>query len=149
MGERTARTDGGEALRRRALADAMAERAAARLRELLREIAAAIDPFPAFPGSFFSYGIEVEPPPGAGDRGCVVLGEDGALHELRIGAAADQADTGDPAAGRSELRLPIEDGLAPAEYAAWAVRAVEAALAHAGAQAAEAEGAGRPADHGR
>ena len=149
MGERTARTDGGGAPRRGAPAGAIAERAAARLRELLRELAAAIDPFPAFPGSFFSYGIEVEPPPGAGGRGCVVLGEDGALHELRIGAAADQLDTDDPAAGRSELRLPIEDELAPAEYAAWAARAVEAALAHLAAEAADAEGAGPPASRGR
>ncbi len=122
---------GGGTLRFRAHADAIMEQAAREYRELLREIAASFDPFPEYPGSFFSYGIEVEPPPGgpAEDApGCVVLGEDGGLYELRIGFEADQLDTDDPATTRSELRVPLEE-LSPAEYVAYAGRAAEAALA--------------------
>ena len=99
---------------------------------MLREIAGSFDPFPEYPGSFFSYGIEVEPPSGGGQAedapGCVVLGEDGGLYELRIGFEADQLDTDDPATARSELRVPLDD-LSPAEYVAYASRAAEAALA--------------------
>ncbi len=120
---------GGGALRHRAHADAIVQHAGDQLRELLHELAAAIDPFPEFPGSFFSYGIEVEPPAGESERGCVVLGEDGELYELQIGAEPDQLDTDDPATGRSETRLPLE-GLRPDEYVAYAYRAVGAAAEH-------------------
>jgi hypothetical protein len=124
----------GAALRHRAHADAIVERAGAQLRELLHELAAAIDPFPEFPGSFFSYGIEVEPPQGESERGCVVLGEDGELYELQVGSEVDQLDTDDPATARSEARLPLED-LAPDEYVAYAYRAVGAATAYLERQA--------------
>ena len=116
-------------LRHRAHADAIIARAGSQLGELLQELAAGIDPFPEFPGSFFSYGIEVEPLPGDSERGCVVLGEDGALYELQIGGEVGQLDTDDPATGRSEVRLPLED-LDAASYLHYAYRAVEAALAH-------------------
>ncbi len=137
----TDRVAGRDTLHYRAHADAIMERAADQLRELLRELAASIEPFPEFPGSFFSYGIEVEPPPGVdgardGAPGCVVLGEDGALYELQIGAEADQLDTDDPATARSELRLPLEN-LSPAEYVVYAYRAVEAAIAHLEGTSAE------------
>ncbi len=116
-------------LRHRAHADAIVERAGSQLGELLQELATSIEPFPEFPGSFFSYGIEVEPPAGDSERGCVVLGEDGALYELQVGSEVDQLDTDDPATGRSEVRLPLED-LDAASYLHYAYRAVEAALAH-------------------
>ena len=116
-------------LRHRAHANAIIERAGSQLGELLQELAGGIDPFPEFPGSFFSYGIEVEPLPGDTERGCVVLGEDGELYELQVGSEVDQLDTDDPATGRSEMRLPLED-LEPAAYLHYAYRAVEAALAH-------------------
>ena len=116
-------------LRHRAHAAAIIERAGSQLGELLHELAGDIDPFPEFPGSFFSYGIEVEPLPGDTERGCVVLGEDGELYELQVGSEVDQLDTDDPATGRSEMRLPLED-LEPAAYLHYAYRAVEAALAH-------------------
>lgn len=136
MADGTARDAGDAALRHRAHADAIVARAGGQLRELLRELASELDPFPEFPGSFFSYGIEVEPAAGDAARGCVVLGEDGELYELQVGAEIDQLDTDDPAAGRSELRLPL-DGLAPAEYLQYAVRAVDAALAALESRAAE------------
>ena len=123
-----------DTLRHRAHADAIVGRAGAQLAELLRELAAGIDPFPEFPGSFFSYGIEVEPLPGDSERGCVVLGEDGALYELQVGSEVDQLDTDDPAAGRSEMRLPLDD-LDAASYLHYAYRAVDAALSHMEGQA--------------
>ena len=43
-------------------ADAALERAADRLRRVLQEAVARLDPFPPFPGSFVSYGIEIEAP---------------------------------------------------------------------------------------
>jgi hypothetical protein len=117
-------------LRYRAHADAIVEQAARQFRELLRELAAGIDPFPAFPGSYFSYGIEVEPPAGTSEaRGCVVLGEDGGLYELQVGLDTDRVTADDPAETRSEVRLPLDD-LSPAEYVAYAHNAVLAALAH-------------------
>lgn len=122
-------------LRHRAHADAIIDRAGSQLAELLRELAAGIDPFPEFPGSFFSYGIEVEPLAGDTERGCVVLGEDGELYELQVGSEVDQLDTDDPATGRSEVRLPLED-LDPASHLHYAYRAVEAALAHLEGQSA-------------
>ena len=87
-------------------------------------MAAEIDPFPPFPGSMFSYGIEVDPgaggasgsagPEGAG-RGCVVLAEDGELYELQIGLDVDQVESGNPLAMRSrgarQARRPVTGGI--------------------------------------
>lgn len=114
-------------LQTRAQADAVMQRATDQLRELLEATARQIDPFPAFPGSMFSTGIEVDGLP-ASERGCVVLGEDGGLYELQIGLDADQMALGvtDPSSTRHELRIPIED-LSPAEYAFAAYRALVAA----------------------
>ncbi len=44
-------------MQERAIADAVVTRAAQQLREQLKRVAAAIDPFPAFPGAVFAYGI--------------------------------------------------------------------------------------------
>ena len=120
----------------RAHADVIVQRAAEQLRELLHAVAAEIDPFPPFPGSMFSYGIEVDPgaggasgsagPEGAG-RGCVVLAEDGELYELQIGLDVDQVESGNPLAMRSEERVRLDD-LSPAEYVDYAQRAVAAAV---------------------
>jgi hypothetical protein len=120
-------------LRYRAHADAIMTHAAEQLRELLSELTDKIDPFPEFPGSFFSYGIEVEPSnlgdSNEGSLGCVILAEDGTLYELQIGAEADQLDTDDPATARSEIRTPLEN-LSSAEYAIYAHRAIEAAITY-------------------
>lgn len=113
-------------LRHQAHADLIVQRAADQLRALLRDVALQIRPFPEFPGSFFSYGIEVEAE-GASGRGCIVLGEDGGLYELVIGLDVGEAGTGDPAAMRSEERILLDD-LAPATYVAYAHRAVTAAV---------------------
>ncbi|MSQ41750.1 MAG: hypothetical protein EXR65_01745 [Dehalococcoidia bacterium] len=116
----------GDPMLYRAQADAIVQRAADQLRALLRTLAQDIDPFPPFPGSLFSYGIEVEPPGGDAERGCVVLGEDGELYELQIWFDVEQAPSGNPLAMRAEQRVPLA-GLPPALYVAYAQRAVAAA----------------------
>ena len=69
---------------RKATADAIVERAARQLREVLHELVRRLDPFPNFPGS----GIPaVEAEPGAAknrDRGCVVVCPDGEFYELWV-----------------------------------------------------------------
>jgi hypothetical protein len=72
-----------EPLARKAQADLIVDRAAEQ-RAIVKDLTARLDPFPPFPGAFFSYGIEVEPDAAARvDRGCVVLGPDGEFYELR------------------------------------------------------------------
>lgn len=117
-------------LTQRALADAMVQRTADQLRDLLQQVAAAIDPFPPFPGAMFAYGIEVDPPAGgsgvAGEVGCVILANDGALYELQIGLdQAQQAMGGDPATTRHEELAPLQ--VSPAEFVGYAYRAIVAA----------------------
>ena len=106
-------------------ADALLERTAGRLRRLLHEAAAALDPFPPFPGAFFSYGIEVEAPGAESpERGCVVLGPDGELYELemRQDMTALALDEGDPVALRDERLQPLE--LHPRDYIVYAYAAL-------------------------
>ncbi len=98
-------------------ADAALERAADRLRRLLREAAAQLDPFPPFPGAFFSYGIEVDAPGAESpERGCVVLAPDGELYELRMGQEVPALDfeMTDPVALRQEELKPLQ--MHPRDY---------------------------------
>lgn len=106
-------------------ADAVLERAADRLRMILEEAVAKLDPFPPFPGAFFSYGIEIEAPGmESPDRGCVVLGEDAQFHELKMGAEMPgfEMDITDPVAMRKEELKPLE--LHPQEYVIYAYNAI-------------------------
>ena len=106
-------------------ADAVIERAADRLRSVLLDAVKRLDPFPPFPGAFFSYGIEIEAPGmESPDRGCVVLGEDGEFHELKMGNEVPAYDTEftDPVAMRSEQLKPLE--LHPMEYIVYAYNAI-------------------------
>ena len=106
-------------------ADAILERAAERLRRVLQEAAARLDPFPPFPGAFFSYGIEIEAPGAAHpDLGCVVLAPDGELYELRMGQELPLLDLemADPVAMRKEELKPLE--LHPRDYVIYAYNAV-------------------------
>ncbi len=120
-------TTADDPMTQRAVADAIVQRAADQMRDLLKQVAARIDPFPAFPGAMFAYGIEVEPPAGASEAvGCVVLGDDGALYELQIGL--DQhalAQGADAMTTRNEELVPLT--LPPAEFVGYAHRAVVAA----------------------
>lgn len=119
----------GDAELYRARANAIYERAGGQLREVLKALARDLEPFPPFPGSLFTLGIEVEGADLGGDHGCIILGEDGALYELQLGvdvnALASVAN--EPALAREEVRVALEH-LAPGEYLAYAQRALDAAL---------------------
>ncbi len=122
----------------RSAADAVMRRAAEELRAQLRTVAAQIDPFPAFPGAVFAYGIEVEPTGGGSpELGCVILGDDGALYELEIGlddTNSQQQVVADASTERHEELVPLD--VPPDVFAMYA----HAAL-HAAADYLEAQGA--------
>jgi hypothetical protein len=106
-------------------ADVALERAAGTLRRLLAEAAGGLDPFPPFPGAFFSYGIEVEAAGAASaDLGCVVLAPDGELYELRMGQELPVFDLelADPVALRKEDLKPLD--LPPRDYLMYAYNAL-------------------------
>ena len=106
-------------------ADAVLERAAERLRRVLQEASARLDPFPPFPGAFFSFGIEIDAPGAAHpDLGCVVLAPDGELYELRMGQELPLIDLemADPVALRKEELKPLE--LHPRDYVIYAYHAI-------------------------
>ena len=106
-------------------ADTALERTAGTLRRLLAEAAAGLDPFPPFPGAFFSYGIEIEAPGAESpDLGCVVLAPDGELYELRMGQELPVVDLemADPVALRKEELKPLD--LHPRDYLIYAYNAL-------------------------
>lgn len=106
-------------------ADAAIERAAVRIRAVLQEATAGLDPFPPFPGAFFSYGIEIDVPGAESpDLGCVVLAPDGELYELRMGQELPVIDLemADPVALRKEELKPLE--LLPRDYLLYAYAAL-------------------------
>jgi hypothetical protein len=106
----------------KAHADLIVERAADQFRRLLLEAVQKLDPFPPFPGAFFTYGIEVELPGFANlERGCVVLGADGELYELEM-SIDFSGDTGDPVAARDEHLKKLD--LHPGDYVVYAYHAL-------------------------
>jgi hypothetical protein len=110
----------------KAEADDALDRLANRLRRLLKEAAAQLDPFPPFPGAFFTHGIEIDAPGAESpQRGCIVLAPDGDLHELVMGqdVAALALDQTDPVALREEKLEKLED-LHPREYVVYAYEAL-------------------------
>ena len=113
-------------LQRKDEADLALERAADRLRTLLREAARELDPFPPFPGAFFTLAIEVEPGPAASpDRGCVVVCPDGELRELVMGLDLEDAALSgwqDPVSMRKEELRDLQ--LHPRDYIVYAYEAL-------------------------
>ena len=110
----------------KAEADAALDRLAERLRRLLQEAAGRLDPFPPFPGAFFTHGIEIEAPGvDSPERGCVVLAPDGELYELEMGqdVTALALDQTDPVALREERLKKLED-LHPRDYVVYAYSAL-------------------------
>jgi hypothetical protein len=108
-------------------ADDALERAADRLRRLLGEACARLDPFPPFPGAFFSFGIEIDAPAvESSDRGCVVLAQDGELYELEMRQDLPDSDMeiADPVALRDEKMKALD--LHPLEYVVYAYEALRA-----------------------
>lgn len=112
-------------LMKRAVADAVMERASIELNKLLVELADALDPFPNFMGVSSIQGIEVEPQGGANsDSGCVIVCPDGQMRELVLRMIPGPFDVGgvEQTSELSELDLP------PGEYVAYAYSAVQALL---------------------
>ena len=110
----------------KAEADAALDRLAQQLRRLLQEATAQLDPFPPFPGAFFTHGIEIEAPGlDSPDRGCVVLAPDGELYELEMGedVSALALDQTDPVAMREEKLRKLEE-LHPRDYVVYAYSAL-------------------------
>ena len=113
-------------LARKVQADVILDRAAAQMRTIVKDLVERLDPFPPFPGAFFSYGIEVEPEAAARtDRGCVVIAPDGEFYELEIGVDMEGLDPdgyADPVAMRKEEMKKLD--LHPREYVVFAHQAI-------------------------
>jgi hypothetical protein len=115
-------TESDEPMVRKRQADLIVETSARQLHELLQEAASRLDPFPPFPGSFFTLGVEVEG--GCAEdpeRGCVVLAPDGEFYELEM--SVDFTDGGtDPVTARDETLKKLD--LHPCDYVVYAYNAV-------------------------
>ena len=113
-------------LAHKAQADALVEEAVLHLRELLREAVGHLDPFPSFPGAFFTHAIEAEPAATAhADRGCVVVCPDGELYELVMGVELPSFpdEQVNPVSTRKEELRKLDD-LHPREYLVYAYNAL-------------------------
>ncbi len=106
---------------KRAVADAVLERASMELNKLLQELAAALDPFPNFLGLESIMAIEVEPS-GVADpeKGCVVVCPDGELRELVLRMVPGPIDIG----GVDQIEEMKELELAVGDYVAYAYAAI-------------------------
>ena len=112
-------------LAQKAEADAIVERAAQGLSRLLKEAVARLDPFPSFPGAYFTLAIEAEPDAAShADRGCVVVGADGELYELTMGLELPPApgEPVDPVSMRKEEMRKLD--LHPRDYVVYAYNAL-------------------------
>lgn len=111
---------------RKAQADSLLERTAMQLKAILVDAAAELDPFPAFPNSFFTNAIEVDPGLAANpELGCVVVCEDGELYELEIGVDHDSIEllgSWDPVTARKEEKKKLD--LLPRDYLIYAYNAL-------------------------
>jgi hypothetical protein len=113
-------------LARKAHADLVIERTCQQLSDILHTAVASLNPFPAYPGSFFNYAIEVDAGVLSGPkRGCMVVGKDGELYEL-IMRMDFSGDDGDPVGMRDEEMRKLE--LLPHEYIVLAHQAIKAVV---------------------
>ena len=106
---------------KRAVADAVMQRASIELSRLLAELAAALDPFPDFAGLDSIQAVEVEPPGVANrDNGCIVVCPDGELRELALRMIPGPFDIGgvEQTAEMTDLDLPPGERVAYAYAAA-------------------------------
>lgn len=110
---------------KRAIADAVMERASIELNKLLVELAAALEPFPSFMGVSTIQAVEVEPSGVTNpDNGCVVVCPDGELRELVLRMIPGPFDMG----GVEQTEEMAELDLPAGEYVAYAYAAVEELL---------------------
>lgn len=109
---------------RQAQADALLERTAAQLRQLLHEAVAQLQPFPPLPAALFTYGIEVEGGLASSrDRGCVIVAEDGELYEFIVSFNFSGVHQ-DPISIRDEMKRKLD--LHPRDYIVYAYNALTA-----------------------
>lgn len=110
---------------KRAVADAVMQRASIELNKLLVELAAALDPFPNFMGVSTIQAVEVEPSGVSNpDNGCVVVCPDGEMRELVLRMIPGPFDMG----GVEQTDEMVELEVPPGEYVAYAYAAVEELL---------------------
>ncbi len=110
---------------KRAVADAVMERAAIELNKLLVEIAAALQPFPNFLGLTTIQAVEIDPTGVSNpENGCVVVCPDGVLRELALRMIPGPFDMG----GVEQTDEMVELDLPPGEYVAYAHAAVHELL---------------------
>ena len=110
---------------KRAIADAVMQRASIELNKLLVELAAALDPFPNFMGVSAIQAVEVEPSGNSNpDNGCVVVCPDGELRELVLRMIPGPFDMGGVEQTEEMAELDVPAG----EYVAYAYAAVEELL---------------------
>ena len=110
---------------KRAIADAVMQRASIELNKLLVELAAALDPFPNFMGVSTIQAVEVEPSGVSNpDNGCVVVCPDGELRELVLRMIPGPFDMGGVEQTDEMAELEVPAG----EYVAYAYAAVEELL---------------------
>ena len=110
---------------KRAIADAVMQRASIELNKLLVELAAALDPFPNFMGVSTIQAVEVEPSGVSNpDNGCVVVCPDGELRELILRMIPGPFDMGGVEQTDEMAELDVPAG----EYVAYAYAAVEELL---------------------
>ena len=110
---------------KRAIADAVMQRASIELNKLLVDLAAALDPFPNFMGVSSIQAVEVEPSGVSNpDNGCVVVCPDGELRELVLRMIPGPFDMGGVEQTDEMAELEVPAG----EYVAYAYAAVEELL---------------------
>jgi hypothetical protein len=92
------------------IADSALEEAAGQLRQILAELAAQLDPFPAFLNTVSIQAIELEPKfRSVLDRGCVVVCPDGEIRQLELTGIPGVPDVSDVEQVEqfNELDLPV------------------------------------------
>lgn len=110
---------------KRAIADAVMQRASIELNKLLVELAASFDPFPSFMGISSIQAVEVEPTGASNpDNGCIVVCPDGELRELVLRMIPGPFDMG----GVEQTDEIADIELPPGEYVAYAYAAVHELL---------------------
>lgn len=113
----------GDPMARKQQADLLLERTALQLRQLLESAAGELQPFPPFPGAFFTNAIEVEAQTDeSAGRGCIVVCQDGELYELEMSIDFSE-DVEDPVSARDEKLKKLEN-LHPRDYVALAYEAL-------------------------
>ena len=107
----------------KAVADAAMERTASQLRDLLKELAAQLEPFPTFLSMDSIQAVEVEPQGlKSPTRGCVVVCPDGELYELNLRFLQGPPEVN--VLDHVEEFDPL--GMPPQEYAPYAYAAIVA-----------------------